>query len=58
MTIGIWVVVLVALFVMFGFGPIFFVAMLGVALVWRFVEKKRKGESVMPSTPAPFNPNE
>lgn len=55
-TIAIWAVLLIGLFFVFGFGPIFFGAMLVVALVWRVVEKKRKGGSMMSSTPPPFNP--
>ncbi|MDP2676906.1 MAG: hypothetical protein Q8O83_04440 [bacterium] len=52
-TIGVWAVILVGLFFLFGFGPIFFGAMLAVALVWRFVDKKKKGEVSSISSSAP-----
>jgi len=57
-TIGVWAVVLVGLFFLFGFGPVFFAGMLAVALVWRFIEKKKgKVLDISSSTPPPFNPN-
>ncbi|PIR69611.1 MAG: hypothetical protein COU47_02540 [Candidatus Niyogibacteria bacterium CG10_big_fil_rev_8_21_14_0_10_46_36] len=56
-TIGIWAVVLAGLFFLFGFGPFFFGGMLVVGLIWRFVDKKKKGGAAIPSSPmSPPNP--